>query len=72
MPAHHPPAISELFWDTVCPPTRRKTIIGDASIAGKDTLVVFNWWLDVLTGLEDECVDIENVQYVMPSYISTL
>jgi len=62
MPAHDTPAVSERFWETVCPQSRRKIISGDASIVGKDTLAVFNWWLDTLARVEDECVDIENVQ----------
>jgi hypothetical protein len=62
MPTHRPPAVSERFWETVCPPAKRKFIVGNSTIFdGKDTQVIFDWWLDVLAGLDDECVDISNV-----------
>jgi len=63
---HHPRAISQKWWETVCPFSRRKVINADDIMKqiGKDSdgLRMLEEWVKLLDGIPDSCVEIVGTQ----------
>ncbi|KZT33630.1 hypothetical protein SISSUDRAFT_992852 [Sistotremastrum suecicum HHB10207 ss-3] len=60
-----PRAISSEWWEVVCPPERRafvdvESVMGD--IRGEEASVIMKRWIEVLGGMTESCVEIDEHQ----------
>ncbi|KAG5635334.1 hypothetical protein H0H81_011688 [Sphagnurus paluster] len=65
MPPIHAPAVSAGFWESVCPPYRRRTLTSKDSPTDAEGSVIVDWWVSRLKDVLDECVEIDSSDKVI-------
>lgn len=61
----HSQAISAEFWESVCPPEKRRVISSKDSPNDKEGNVIIEWWVDQLKDIKDECVEVDSSEKVI-------
>ncbi|KAG6856618.1 hypothetical protein H0H87_002574, partial [Tephrocybe sp. NHM501043] len=65
----HPRAIGVDFWNTVCPPSKRKVISSTDQPDNVEGSVLLDWWTTRLGRLDDRCVEIDSSKKTLFDYI---
>ncbi|KAF8223037.1 hypothetical protein L208DRAFT_1445776 [Tricholoma matsutake] len=58
-------AISAEFWETICPPERRRVISSKDGPDNAEGQEIIEWWVDRLKNVQEECVEIDSSQKVI-------
>jgi hypothetical protein len=64
-PMLHSRAISAEFWDSICPPEKRRVISSKDMPDDAEGQAIIDWWIDRLKIIQDECVEIDSSQKVI-------
>ncbi|KAG6853547.1 hypothetical protein C0991_003338 [Blastosporella zonata] len=65
----YPRAISVDFWNTICPPSKRKVITSIDQPDNVEGSVLLDWWMARFEGLDDRCVEINSEKRTIFDYI---
>ncbi|KAF8068824.1 hypothetical protein FPV67DRAFT_1489847 [Lyophyllum atratum] len=72
-PMPHIPSVSAEFWESVCPPDRRRIISSKDTPDSVPGNVILDWWVSRLKNVLDECVEIDSADkaiFDFPFYAS--
>ncbi|KAG5646729.1 hypothetical protein DXG03_002411 [Asterophora parasitica] len=62
-PMPHSTAISAEFWESVCPPERRRIVSSKDTPKDAQGDVILDWWVSRLKNVLDQCVEIHSRDY---------
>jgi hypothetical protein len=62
-PSHHPTAVSEKFWNVVCPLEKRTKIDGKDAPVLVDTTIAMKWWLgEIAKAGSAQCLELDYIK----------
>lgn len=60
-----PQAVSAEFWETACPPERRRAISSRDSPSTAEGNVLMDWWVEKLASVEHGCVEVDSSERII-------
>ncbi|RDB29870.1 hypothetical protein Hypma_013959 [Hypsizygus marmoreus] len=64
-PMDHHEAVSAEFWESACPPEKRRVVSSKDTPNDAEGIVIVEWWVKKLKDVLDECVEIDSSEKVI-------